>query len=95
MEKGENYVLDLDEQLGFEIGECLNCVSFCNAKGENERLSLTSDDPVIQICSPMVFIQLHSAWLKVSIEIAIKFKCNLLICSINVTGELCYWNNNP
>ncbi|XP_028562119.2 intraflagellar transport protein 140 homolog isoform X1 [Podarcis muralis] len=33
LEKGENYVLDLDEQLGFEIGECLNCVSFCNAKG--------------------------------------------------------------
>ncbi|KAM6423733.1 intraflagellar transport protein 140 homolog isoform 2-T2 [Liasis olivaceus] len=33
LERGENYVLSLDEQLGFEIGECIHCVSYCNAKG--------------------------------------------------------------
>ncbi|XP_042294729.1 intraflagellar transport protein 140 homolog [Sceloporus undulatus] len=33
LERGENYVLSLDEQLGFEIGECVNCVSYCSAKG--------------------------------------------------------------
>ncbi|KAH0631863.1 hypothetical protein JD844_019746 [Phrynosoma platyrhinos] len=32
LERGENYVLSLDEQLGFEIGECINCVSYCSAK---------------------------------------------------------------
>ncbi|XP_064415198.1 intraflagellar transport protein 140 homolog [Latimeria chalumnae] len=29
----ENYVLPLDEQLGFELGESLNCVSYSGAKG--------------------------------------------------------------
>ncbi|KAL7979154.1 hypothetical protein Chor_015178 [Crotalus horridus] len=33
LERGENYVLSLDEQLGFEIGESVHCVSYCNAKG--------------------------------------------------------------
>ncbi|XP_054848420.1 intraflagellar transport protein 140 homolog [Eublepharis macularius] len=33
LEFGENYVLSLDTQLGFETGECISCVSYCNAKG--------------------------------------------------------------
>lgn len=33
LERGENYVLSLDQQFGFEIGECVNCVSYCSAKG--------------------------------------------------------------
>ncbi|XP_062999141.1 intraflagellar transport protein 140 homolog [Elgaria multicarinata webbii] len=32
LERGENYVLSLDEQFGFEIAECINCVSYCHAK---------------------------------------------------------------
>ncbi|XP_053132123.1 intraflagellar transport protein 140 homolog [Hemicordylus capensis] len=33
LERGENYVLSLDTQFGFQAGECVNCVSYCNAKG--------------------------------------------------------------
>ncbi|XP_060117033.1 intraflagellar transport protein 140 homolog isoform X2 [Heteronotia binoei] len=33
LELGENYVLSLDTQLGFEIGEYISCVSYCSAKG--------------------------------------------------------------
>ncbi|KAI1896231.1 hypothetical protein AGOR_G00092680 [Albula goreensis] len=32
LEKDDNYVLSLDENLGFEKGETLNCVSYCAAK---------------------------------------------------------------
>ncbi|KAF5894331.1 intraflagellar transport protein, partial [Clarias magur] len=32
LERDDNYVLSLDENLGFEKGELLNCVSFCTAK---------------------------------------------------------------
>ncbi|XP_028845087.1 intraflagellar transport protein 140 homolog isoform X2 [Denticeps clupeoides] len=32
LEKDDNYVLSLDESLGFEKGELLNCVSYCPAK---------------------------------------------------------------
>ncbi|XP_030068388.1 intraflagellar transport protein 140 homolog [Microcaecilia unicolor] len=33
LERDENYVLSLDEQLNFEAGESINCVSYCSAKG--------------------------------------------------------------
>nr|XP_048723967.1 intraflagellar transport protein 140 homolog isoform X1 [Caretta caretta]XP_048723968.1 intraflagellar transport protein 140 homolog isoform X1 [Caretta caretta]XP_048723969.1 intraflagellar transport protein 140 homolog isoform X1 [Caretta caretta] len=33
LERSENYVLFLDVQLGFEVGECLNSVSYCTVKG--------------------------------------------------------------
>uniref|UniRef100_A0A8C8R706 Intraflagellar transport protein 140 homolog n=1 Tax=Pelusios castaneus TaxID=367368 RepID=A0A8C8R706_9SAUR len=33
LERSENYVLFPDVQLGFEAGECVNCVSYCTAKG--------------------------------------------------------------
>nr|XP_060642367.1 intraflagellar transport protein 140 homolog isoform X1 [Anolis sagrei ordinatus]XP_060642368.1 intraflagellar transport protein 140 homolog isoform X1 [Anolis sagrei ordinatus] len=33
LERGENYVVSLDEQFGFEVGECVNCISYCSAKG--------------------------------------------------------------
>ncbi|MBN3275130.1 IF140 protein, partial [Polyodon spathula] len=33
LERDDNYVLSLDEHLGFEMGETLNCVSYCTAKG--------------------------------------------------------------
>ncbi|KAJ7305775.1 hypothetical protein JRQ81_010141 [Phrynocephalus forsythii] len=33
LERGENYGLSLDEQLGFDVDECVNCVSYCGAKG--------------------------------------------------------------
>ncbi|XP_048350959.1 intraflagellar transport protein 140 homolog isoform X2 [Sphaerodactylus townsendi] len=33
LEFGENYVLPLDVQLGFETGESVSCVSYCSAKG--------------------------------------------------------------
>ncbi|XP_074867275.1 intraflagellar transport protein 140 homolog isoform X2 [Carettochelys insculpta] len=33
LEKSENYVLFPDVQLGFESGECVNCVSYCTVKG--------------------------------------------------------------
>uniref|UniRef100_A0A8D0HMH8 Intraflagellar transport protein 140 homolog n=1 Tax=Sphenodon punctatus TaxID=8508 RepID=A0A8D0HMH8_SPHPU len=33
LDRGENYVLSLDVQLGFETAECVNCISYCNAKG--------------------------------------------------------------
>uniref|UniRef100_A0A4W5Q9V8 Intraflagellar transport 140 n=1 Tax=Hucho hucho TaxID=62062 RepID=A0A4W5Q9V8_9TELE len=32
LERDDNYVLSLDESLGFEKGEVLNCVSYCTAK---------------------------------------------------------------
>ncbi|KAF4798498.1 hypothetical protein TURU_063179 [Turdus rufiventris] len=32
-DRDENYVLSLDVQFGFEGGECINCVSYCSAKG--------------------------------------------------------------
>ncbi|XP_037392907.1 intraflagellar transport protein 140 homolog isoform X2 [Pygocentrus nattereri] len=32
LERDDNYVLSLDENLGFEKGELLNCVSYCPAK---------------------------------------------------------------
>ncbi|KAI4899556.1 hypothetical protein NFI96_017646 [Prochilodus magdalenae] len=32
LERDDNYVLSLDENLGFEKGELLNCVSYCTAK---------------------------------------------------------------
>ncbi|GAA6108114.1 intraflagellar transport protein 140 homolog isoform X1, partial [Tachysurus ichikawai] len=32
LERDDNYVLSLDEKLGYEKGELLNCVSFCSAK---------------------------------------------------------------
>ncbi|KAL0984320.1 hypothetical protein UPYG_G00139910 [Umbra pygmaea] len=32
LERDENYVLALDESMGFEKGELLNCVSYCTAK---------------------------------------------------------------
>ncbi|XP_012989276.2 intraflagellar transport protein 140 homolog isoform X2 [Esox lucius] len=32
LERDDNYVLSLDESLGFEKGELLNCVSYCTAK---------------------------------------------------------------
>lgn len=33
LDRGENYVLSPDVQFGFEAGECMNCVSYCSAKG--------------------------------------------------------------
>lgn len=33
LERDDNYVLPLDETLGFERGEMINCVSYCAAKG--------------------------------------------------------------
>ncbi|MGH0139831.1 UNVERIFIED_CONTAM: hypothetical protein FKN15_009952 [Acipenser sinensis] len=33
LERDDNYVLSLDEHLGFETGETLNCISYCSAKG--------------------------------------------------------------
>ncbi|CAH2307665.1 intraflagellar transport 140 homolog isoform X1 [Pelobates cultripes] len=33
LERDDNYVLFLDEQLGYESGENLNCISYCRAKG--------------------------------------------------------------
>ncbi|XP_041073639.1 intraflagellar transport protein 140 homolog isoform X1 [Polyodon spathula] len=33
LERDDNYVLSLDENLGFEAGETLNCISYCTAKG--------------------------------------------------------------
>ncbi|XP_069503073.1 intraflagellar transport protein 140 homolog isoform X2 [Ambystoma mexicanum] len=33
LERDENYALSLDDQLGFEVAENINCVSFCSAKG--------------------------------------------------------------
>ncbi|RMC17933.1 hypothetical protein DUI87_05602 [Hirundo rustica rustica] len=33
LDRDENYVLSLDVQFGFEGEECINCVSYCNAKG--------------------------------------------------------------
>ncbi|NXO80980.1 IF140 protein, partial [Sitta europaea] len=33
LDQDENYVLSLDVQFGFEAGECINCVSYCSAKG--------------------------------------------------------------
>ncbi|XP_067407526.1 intraflagellar transport protein 140 homolog isoform X3 [Emydura macquarii macquarii] len=33
LERSENYVLFPDVQLGFEAGECVNCVSYCTVKG--------------------------------------------------------------
>uniref|UniRef100_A0ABM5F0W3 Intraflagellar transport protein 140 homolog n=1 Tax=Pogona vitticeps TaxID=103695 RepID=A0ABM5F0W3_9SAUR len=33
LERGENYGLSLDEKLGFDIDECVNCISYCGAKG--------------------------------------------------------------
>ncbi|XP_032929965.1 intraflagellar transport protein 140 homolog isoform X3 [Catharus ustulatus] len=32
-DRDENYVLSLDVQFGFEREECINCVSYCSAKG--------------------------------------------------------------
>lgn len=34
LDRDENYVLSPDVQFGFEGGECINCVSYCSAKGE-------------------------------------------------------------
>ncbi|NXK97193.1 IF140 protein, partial [Formicarius rufipectus] len=33
LDRDENYVLSPDVQFGFEAGECINCVSYCSAKG--------------------------------------------------------------
>ncbi|KAF6271471.1 intraflagellar transport 140 [Rhinolophus ferrumequinum] len=33
LERGENYVLSLEEKFGFEKGENVNCVSYCEVKG--------------------------------------------------------------
>ncbi|NWR42554.1 IF140 protein, partial [Regulus satrapa] len=33
LDRDENYVLSLDVQFGFEGEECINCVSYCSAKG--------------------------------------------------------------
>ncbi|NXL86568.1 IF140 protein, partial [Alectura lathami] len=33
LDQGENYVLTPEVQFGFEAGECINCVSYCSAKG--------------------------------------------------------------
>ncbi|KAM9372431.1 intraflagellar transport protein 140 homolog [Phaethornis superciliosus] len=33
LDRNENYVLSPDVQFGFERGECINCVSYCSAKG--------------------------------------------------------------
>ncbi|NWT55385.1 IF140 protein, partial [Erythrocercus mccallii] len=33
LDRDENYVLPLDVQFGFEGEECINCVSYCSAKG--------------------------------------------------------------
>lgn len=33
LEKDDNYILSLEEKLGFEKGELLNCVSYYPAKG--------------------------------------------------------------
>ncbi|NXK49040.1 IF140 protein, partial [Chauna torquata] len=33
LDRGENYMLSLDVQFGFEGGECINSVSYCSAKG--------------------------------------------------------------
>ncbi|KAM4631549.1 intraflagellar transport protein 140 homolog [Discoglossus pictus] len=32
LERDDNYVLYLDDQLGFESGETINCISYCSAK---------------------------------------------------------------
>ncbi|XP_075292350.1 intraflagellar transport protein 140 homolog isoform X3 [Opisthocomus hoazin] len=33
LDRNENYVLSPDVQFGFEGGECINCISYCSAKG--------------------------------------------------------------
>lgn len=34
LERDDNYVLSLDESLGFERGEMISCVSYCAGKGK-------------------------------------------------------------
>lgn len=34
LERDDNYVLPLDETLGFEKGEVVKCVSYCAGKGK-------------------------------------------------------------
>ena len=36
LERDDNYVLSLDETVGFEKGEMINCVSYCAWKGKCE-----------------------------------------------------------
>lgn len=35
LERDDNYVLSLDETLGYERGEMINCVSYCEGKGKS------------------------------------------------------------
>ncbi|XP_044289062.1 intraflagellar transport protein 140 homolog isoform X3 [Varanus komodoensis] len=58
LERGENYVLSLDEQFGFETGECINCVSYCNAKS---LLSAGTDKGRIAMWRK-VSVTDHSSW---------------------------------
>lgn len=34
LDRGENYLLSPEEKFGFEKGENINCVSYCEVKGE-------------------------------------------------------------
>lgn len=38
LERDDNYVLCLDESLGFEKGEMISCVSYCSGKGNYKML---------------------------------------------------------
>ncbi|XP_060028617.1 intraflagellar transport protein 140 homolog isoform X2 [Erinaceus europaeus] len=54
LERGENYVLSLEEKFGFEKGENITCVSYCNAKGllvagtDRGRVAMWSKVPIFQ-----------------------------------------------
>lgn len=55
MERDDNHVLPLDETLGFERGEMLNCISYCAAKGNCEILVLQLF--AVHICVDLVLVR--------------------------------------
>lgn len=40
LDRDENSILSLDETVGFEKGELINCVAYCSGKGNSNGLQL-------------------------------------------------------
>lgn len=61
LERDDNYVLSLDETLGFEKGEIINCVSYCAAKGKYKTCTDGTKFSVfsLQLCDFVISLAIY------------------------------------
>ena len=94
LERDDNFVLSLDETLGFERGEMINCVSYCAAKGKCEIFKTRAKCLFLTYLFFFPVLLTHSEILSRLIQIPYRLwnlntqKASLLLCNIVASTEI-------